>query len=122
MPQEEDDDAVARATALIIEAVYGIVALILLLVVIYAFGRVLLTMGIVATIGFIGQCIKAAYDGIIDFETVTRFGFGDVISSIAGTLLSESIHDLLAGAVLTSGCVLVAYFIVNRMANQVSVG
>jgi hypothetical protein len=120
MPQKQD--AVARATAFVIEAVYGIIALILLLMVIYAFGRVLLTMGIVATIGFIGQCIKGAYDGKIDFEIVTRFGSGDIISSIAGTLLSESVHDLLAGAILTSGCVLVAYFIVNRMASQVSVG
>ena len=105
-----------------IERVYQISVLILLIFVIYAFGQALLTIGIVATLGFIGQCIKAFHDGKIDVVIVARFGFGDIISSIAVTLLTESVHDLLAGAILTSVCVLMAYFIVDRMANQVSTG
>jgi len=120
MPRNKD--IVDRVAGLMIESVYQILVLILLLFVIYAFGQALLTTGIVATLGFIGQCIKAVHDGKIDVVIVTRFGFGDIISSIAGTLLTESVHDLLAGAILTSVCVLMAYFMVNRMAKQVSAG
>jgi hypothetical protein len=105
----------------------GIVVLIVLFYVMYAFLIVLLSFGILAVIGFVIQCAKAFFDGKLSVKSASAFGVSSAFSAAAGEgagqLLSSSLHDLLSGqimgAIVTGLCVMITYLIINRMTREI---
>jgi hypothetical protein len=105
----------------------GIMALIILIYIMYAFVIVLLSFGILAVVGFVFQCSKAFFDGKLNAKSAVAFGVSSAFSAAAGEvvgpLLTSSLHDLLSGqimsAIVAGICVVITYLIINRMTQEI---
>lgn len=84
----------------------GILALIILVYVMYAFVIVLLSFGILAVVGFVIQCSKAFFDGKLNVMSAIAFGvssaFSAAVGVVVGQLLTSSLHDLLSGQIMSA--------------------
>jgi uncharacterized membrane protein HdeD (DUF308 family) len=112
---------------LLTSIVVGIVLLIVLVYVMYAFLLVLLSFGILAVIGFVIQCMKAFRDGKLTVRSTMAFGLSSVISAalgeVVGQLFTGAVHDMLSGqivnVVVTGVCIVITYVLINKMSHDI---